>query len=217
MRSRSARLRELRQHRLVGGVLQRDEPLALAGRAPAAACAAAPICSGDRPSSSATLSTTTAPSVVALSTFCLKRRGERGDLLVELLQARLLRRLQARAGAHEQRVVARQQLQRLGIEVQASRASGTARRRAPTAPRSRKIASSWAVSLGAISVSICCICGSVLQALRFDEDRARRGRAAARSARARRWCCRRSRAAGCGRWRRPRSSCARMPASKAGR
>ena len=39
----------------------------------AAAWAAAPTCPLESPSSSRTLSTTTAPSAVALSTFCLKR------------------------------------------------------------------------------------------------------------------------------------------------
>ncbi len=84
----------------------------------AAACAAAPICSADRPASSAALSTTTAPSLVALSTFCLKRvvRLEICELIA--LRRQLLRIAQARAGAHELRVVALQQLHGLRLQAQ---------------------------------------------------------------------------------------------------
>jgi len=49
----------------------------------------------------------------------LEARPERGDLGVERAQARLLGRRQTGTGAHELGVVARKQLQRLRIKVQA--------------------------------------------------------------------------------------------------
>ena len=111
-------VRELRQQRLVGGVLQRDEPLA-----------SEPACRR-RLRRGADLPLRQAVEVLeVLDRHCaiggglehvvLEARREGGDLGVERAQARLLGRRQARAGAHELGVIAREQLQGLRLEVQA--------------------------------------------------------------------------------------------------
>ena len=111
-------VRELRQQRLVGGVLQCDEPLA--GET---ACRRCLRRRADLPLRQAieVLEVVDRHRTIGggLQHVVLEARPERGDLGVERAQARLLGRRQPGTGAHELGVVARKQLQRLRIKVQA--------------------------------------------------------------------------------------------------
>jgi hypothetical protein len=108
---------EAREQRLVGGVLQRDHPLAREA-APRRGCGSGAELLGRQSIELRRIIDYHGALGGSLEDVLLEACGEGGDLLVQILQTRLLVCAETRAGTHEYRVVAGQQLQGLGIEMQ---------------------------------------------------------------------------------------------------